>query len=304
MMQTFPLFLSLQGRRALIVGGGEAAARKAELLLKAGAQVSPIASTVGGEIAQFIAEGHISWAGCTFDDNELEGVSLVIVASEDEVGTGARVGRRAETLPAGQCRRPARALELHHAGDHRSRADHHRHLDGRHGHAGAGAPSAPRSSAPCPRRWAGWRASPRSSASRCAARWSCRAHVAASGTASSKVGSASWPWRGDEISARRELIRLLDGFRSETPSAGMVHLVGAGPGDPDLLTLKAHRLLQRADVVVYDDGWSRTRSCRWRDETPSASMSASAGRTIACPQQEINDLAGRRWPAPAKVSCA
>ena len=58
---------------------------------------------------------------------------------------------------------------------------------------------------------------------------------------------------GDEIAARRELIRLLDFARGDTvPAQGMVHLVGAGPGDPDLLTLKAHRLLQRADVVVYD----------------------------------------------------
>jgi uroporphyrin-III C-methyltransferase/precorrin-2 dehydrogenase/sirohydrochlorin ferrochelatase len=58
---------------------------------------------------------------------------------------------------------------------------------------------------------------------------------------------------GDEIAARRELIRLLDSARREpAPSQGMVHLVGAGPGDPDLLTLKAHRLLQGAEVIVYD----------------------------------------------------
>src|SRR4029077_11520963 len=58
---------------------------------------------------------------------------------------------------------------------------------------------------------------------------------------------------GDEIGARRGLIRLLDSARHEiAPAVGMVHLVGAGPGDPDLLTMKAHRLLQRADVVVYD----------------------------------------------------
>ena len=54
---------------------------------------------------------------------------------------------------------------------------------------------------------------------------------------------------GDEAAAERALEQLA---QATGPAAGFVSLVGAGPGDPDLLTLKALRALQRADVVYHD----------------------------------------------------
>ncbi|WP_425410872.1 siroheme synthase CysG [Hyphococcus sp.] len=56
---------------------------------------------------------------------------------------------------------------------------------------------------------------------------------------------------GDETGTHEEMIALLN--RPQTnETKGVVHIVGAGPGDPDLLTVKALRLLQQADVILYD----------------------------------------------------
>lgn len=251
-MQTFPLFMSLQGRRALVAGGTEVAARKVELLLSAGAQVTLIADTVVGEIAQLIDEGRISWAGRAFDEADLSGISLVVVASDDEA-LQARVSLAAQQrcLPVNVVDRPRLSsfimpaivdrapvtIAISTGGAapalaRRLRAEIERALPAAIGRLARFADV--------------FRAQVRRTLEQPRARRRFWDRVFEGRIAELALA-------GDEIGARRELIRLLDGTRGETgPTVGMVHLVGAGPGDPDLLTMKAHRLLQRADVVVYD----------------------------------------------------
>ena len=107
-MQNFPIFMTLRERRALVVGGGEAALHKVELLLAAGAQITLIAETVTGDIAQLISEGRIAWGGHVFCDDDLIDISLVIVGSDDEA-LQARVSQAAQQrgLPVNVVDRPA-----------------------------------------------------------------------------------------------------------------------------------------------------------------------------------------------------
>lgn len=252
MMQSFPLFLSLAGRRALVAGGTEQAARKVELLLSAGARVSLIAETVNGEIAQLIADGRISWAGRSFEDDDLTGHALVIVASDDEC-LQAEVSQAAQArcLPVNVVDRPALStftmpsivnrgpvtIAVSTGGSapalaRRVKAEIERSLPAALGRVARFAEI--------------FRDQVRRTLieSRARRRFWDRVFDGR---------AAELALAGDEIAARRELIRLLDSARNETaPTTGIVHIVGAGPGDPDLLTLKAHRLLQRADVVVHD----------------------------------------------------
>ena len=58
---------------------------------------------------------------------------------------------------------------------------------------------------------------------------------------------------GDSAGARRLVLGELDAARDGDAVTGIAHIVGAGPGDPDLLTLKAVQLLQEADAILHDD---------------------------------------------------
>jgi uroporphyrin-III C-methyltransferase/precorrin-2 dehydrogenase/sirohydrochlorin ferrochelatase len=58
---------------------------------------------------------------------------------------------------------------------------------------------------------------------------------------------------GDDISARHVALSELNDARRALKPVGIAHIVGAGPGDPDLLTLRAAQLLQDADAILHDE---------------------------------------------------
>ncbi len=57
---------------------------------------------------------------------------------------------------------------------------------------------------------------------------------------------------GQEAKAQRAINNLIDSYANQETQVGEVYLVGAGPGDPELLTLKALRIIQKATVILHD----------------------------------------------------
>ena len=104
--------------------------------------------------------------------------------------------------------------------------------------------------------------------------------------------------RGEENRARQVADQLLDGY--EAP-AGMVYLTGAGPGDPELLTLKAVNILQQADVILYDKLVNPQILDKARRDANFICVGKSAGHSSTT-QADIHELM-RKHACQGEVVC-
>jgi len=83
-MSYYPVFLQLEDRPALVVGGGAVASRKVETLLAYGASVYVVSKAFTPALQGLIHEGRVTSLGERFEEKHLDGMFLVIAATDDE----------------------------------------------------------------------------------------------------------------------------------------------------------------------------------------------------------------------------
>jgi uroporphyrin-III C-methyltransferase/precorrin-2 dehydrogenase/sirohydrochlorin ferrochelatase len=248
-MKLFPLFADLNQRRVLVVGGGMVAARKAQALLEAGAQVLVGAPRLGQELARLAESGQVTYIEGEFTPDWLDEVWLVVAATDDRA-VNARVSEAASArrmlanvvddpelssfqVPSIVDRSPL-IVAISSSGVAPVLARRMRErIESMFDHA----------LGPLAQLAARYRGQIRSRRPELGGRrrfydWLLDGPVAALLRQS----------RGAE--AEQALQAALD----EPPQdpVGSVVLVGAGPGDPGLLTLKGLRALNEADIILYD----------------------------------------------------
>jgi uroporphyrin-III C-methyltransferase/precorrin-2 dehydrogenase/sirohydrochlorin ferrochelatase len=249
-MDFLPIFLNVRSRPCAVIGGGDVAARKCRLLRDAGAEVHIIAPDLCQELKGQAADGHIIHHEREYSDSGFQDFVLVIAATDDPA-----VNKHiAET--ARQQNIPVNVVDDPDAGSFIMPSVIDRSPVVAAVSTGGASPVLARlirarleSLIP-----AGY-----GRLGELTARYRERVKAALSSTDDRRrfwdrilQGSvAERVFSGHMEEAEAVLEKELESF---SPSRGMgeVYLVGGGPGDPDLLTFRALRLMQQADVVVYD----------------------------------------------------
>ncbi|MFT5486435.1 MAG: uroporphyrin-III C-methyltransferase/precorrin-2 dehydrogenase/sirohydrochlorin ferrochelatase [Paracoccaceae bacterium] len=247
-MRHLPAFLDIAGRPCLVIGGGEVAARKIALLERAGGRVHVTSPKLVPSLSRGVAAGRIQHLSSTFVPEQLDG-SAVVIAATDDRALNAHVSweARRRSIPVNVVDDPALCTFQVPAIVDRSPVIIAISTGG---------------------------------ASPVLARWVRRRIEGLLPASLGRLGQFADRWRGavkdklPSVDARKRFWEntfdgpaaqlaldgrdndadrvLLNALNTSGPAPGAIYLVGAGPGDPELLTLRAHRLLQLADVVVHD----------------------------------------------------
>lgn len=247
-MDYLPIFADIRNKPVLVVGGGDIAARKIELLRRAGARVQIASMALCEELAALHHQGLVEWRAKAYQRELLTGVFLVIAATDD-TELNARVFDDASArhllanvvddqpkcsfiFPSIVDRSPL-VVAISSSGTAPVLARLLREklealLPGNLGQMAAIAGQ--------------WRGKVKDRFSKMSDRrrfW----EAAFNGLFASQVAS------GNVEGAKKTLDEQLD---APQENQGEIILVGAGPGDPGLLTLRGLQVMQQADVVLYD----------------------------------------------------
>lgn len=250
-MDYLPIFTNIKQRPCLVVGGGSIAARKVALLRKAQADVTVVAPELCHELAELAAEGNITHRVGEFTDSDMSDCVLVIAATDQrEVNVRVSELAKQKKLPVNVVDNPdlctfimpsiidrspvqiaistggtspvlARLLRTRLEGS----------IPAAYGRLGALAES--------------FRNKVKAAFPNVESRRNFWEKILAGSV-------AELVFSGHEKEAAVALQKAIEDGSANPELPGEVYLVGAGPGDPDLLTFRALRLMQQADVVVYD----------------------------------------------------
>lgn len=299
-MDFLPIFLNIKDRKCLLVGGGEVAARKAALLTRAGARLCVVAPFVSEQLKSACDPLSTDYLETEFHDTHLEGAVLAIAATDDaSVNQQVSQAAREKGIPVNVVDQPhlcsfivpaivdrsPLVVAVSSSGSSPVLSRKIKELVETHVPARAGQLAAmldsfrDRVKSTIPdfdKRLRFWEA----------------------------VFDSAVPelvYSGQEERARGLLEDMLGEAATDSSAVqGEVYLVGAGPGDPDLLTLKALRLMHKADIVLYDRLVSKEIMARLRPDAEKIHVGKQR-QNHPVPQEEINDLLIKHARAGKKV---
>ncbi len=286
-MQALPIFFNIKNRHCVVIGGGDVAMRKVSMLLKASAAITLYSPDICHELQDLADTNKIKYVKSNFEQNQLLGACMVIAATDDEaVNIAVSEAAKAQNIPVNVVDAPDLCTFTMGSIIDRSpvviaissegnapvlaryiRAKIETMLPATYGRiadiAGEFRDKVKEKFATTQARRIFWEG-------------------VLQGSFVERVLS------GQEQAAREQLAGLINDADA-TKNQGEVFLVGGGPGDPDLLTFRALRLMQQCDVCVYDKLVSPEVMELVRRDAELIFVGKSRDQHTM-PQEEINEL--------------